>query len=123
MTPVERLQAAIDKLERLRDESGSFKQWNGGDFQDVTYEDGHCVGAVGPVTISMWDGSEQNPDDGTWRDSSAVLLMQTLHRTIDAQLAILRDVLEAANIERNWDTLVYTLNALALADAILGGDS
>lgn len=77
MTPVERLQAAIEKLQ----------QWS------------------------------EKPFWPEYADEVDALL----HRTIDAQLAILRGVLEAANIERHWETLVYTRNALVLADAILGG--
>lgn len=100
MTPVERLQAAIEKLERLRSkvpESGE-REW-----RQASNRRGWIVAHDGtPVAQNL--------------TQSDVDMILTLHRTIDAQLAILRDVLEAAN-------LVYTLNALALADAILGGDS
>lgn len=104
MTPVEKLQAAIEKLEHHVDES-----WHG--FYGVSR---------GQIEASNPGGARRV--SGTLRREDAELIV-TLHRTIDAQLAILRDVLEAANIERHWDTLVYTLNAVALADAILGGDS
>lgn len=81
MTPVERLQAAIEWIER-RDKMRVYRA---------------------PETLS--DGEKWSI--GVW----------------SANLAILRDVLEAADVERHWETLVYTRNALALADAILRGDS
>lgn len=119
MTPVERLQAAIDKLERLKAKStqptGGRDSWLQGSIRRPFEDDGEVYS--GPVEVRV------SSDIITHIQAEDAQLIVTLHRTIDAQLAILRDVLEAANIERNWDTLVYTLNALALADAILGGDS
>lgn len=102
MTPVERLQAAIEKLEALRRERG-YVEHNGwlaeevpGDTLRYTFED------LSPVTNDE--------------------LIVTLHRTIDAQLAILRHAI--SEYEPRDDTMTFiTEDGLALADAILGSDS
>lgn len=95
MTPVERLQAAIEKLEHHIDES-----WH--------LFHGH-----------MGSGIEaSNPGGGRLitgeiRGEDADLIV-TLHRTLVAQLAILRFAVDG----------LYDLpEFLMLADAILGGDS
>ena len=104
MTPVERFLAASAKLQRLRDAAG-FDESPGGWLVEL-------------VTV----GTESNP----WQEQNPVThdeLLVTLHRTIDAQLALLQaaqiehtDVMTA--IERPyWDA------ALALADAIIGAES
>lgn len=113
MSAVERLQAAIEKLENLKSES-----------------------VAGPWMV----GHHPDPDtdvefvkdgDGRWAREIAVIygggdlkphaeLIVTLHRTIDAQLAILRTQLldqrdrEARRLPA-WDV------DTSLAEAILGG--
>jgi hypothetical protein len=97
---VERLEAAITKLEGLRGskpESGD-REWT---------QRGR--------TIFAFDGTPVAKDVLSWdRD-----LIVTLHRTIDAQLAILRHV----RAHYSGDLGISTnRHVVALADAILGGD-
>ncbi len=118
MTPVERLQAAIDKLEQLRDAAEPVRhdsEWVvthevTETMRWITVLDSHNGGYDGGIIVEQ-----------VTSEARAQLIV-TLHRTIDAQLLMLRTVLDAANIERNWDTLVYTEATLALADAILAGE-
>jgi hypothetical protein len=105
VSAVERLEAAIAKLEAMRDE------------RQYTEQNGWLV--------------EPNPDDRPSFDEPPEPFMPitndelivVLHRTIDAQLAILR----AALIEHtDFMTEIekpYWTAALALADAILGSES
>lgn len=110
MSPVERLQAAIEKLETLRSQTGYYES-HGWLVENIT---------TGPEHDPR---EEQQP---LLRDE----LLVTLHRTIDAQL----ETLHAA-----WNTIAgteempdgkdpkvwygrYAAAALALADAILGSD-
>lgn len=107
MTPVERLQAAIEKLEQMRDfdDTGA---WVVDVSNSIVDADGNVVAA-----------------DLTERDATVII---TLHRTIDAQLALFREALEFSEnsqaIGMGHDELEeYYGNVRALADAILGGDS
>ena len=100
MSAVERLPAAIDKLETLRGNSGRPWTLEGG---------GEWIFPIG-VTVA--------PDDGGVTPRQADLIV-TLHRTIDAQLAFLRDDYESCK-RHGWIPNRYVLT---LADAILGGDS
>lgn len=97
MTPIEKLDAAIAKLEKLRDGEIWMRSSHG--IREAT----GSKRLVSPALSGM--------------DTELILL---LHRTIDAQLEILRRVLEAEKIERYWETLIYTQTAIGLADAILG---
>ena len=98
MNTVERLQAAIEKLEALRTERGYVE------------DSGWLV--------------EENPDDrgGFLEPPEPFIpitndeLIVTLHRTIDAQLAILRHDYETCH-RNDWTPDRYVL---PLADAILG---
>ncbi|HWK19790.1 MAG TPA: hypothetical protein VNR37_03345 [Microbacteriaceae bacterium] len=102
MTPAERLQAAIDKLERLKAESG-YVEFNG------------------------WL-AEPNPGDTVRshlepRDDLSPItndpLLVTLHRTIDGQIGLLQYTL---GMLIHDDVRAGQLDqVLALADAILGG--
>lgn len=93
MTPVERLQAAIEKLETAkRDE-----KWG------PAFGDGFlAIQAQDSDDHWRWVSNELAPDDAR--------LIVTLHRTIDAQLAILHFAVDGR----------YEPEFLALADAILG---
>lgn len=118
MTPVERLQAAIEKLEQhagetwLRDGAPAARGW-----ESFT------------ATVSASNPGGDRQVTGPLHHSDADLIV-TLHRTIDAQL----ETLHAA-----WNTIAgteempdgkdpkvwygrYAAAALALADAILGSD-
>ncbi len=104
MTPVERLQAAIEKLETLRSQTGYYES-HGWLVENVTV------------------GFEYDP-----REEQAPLtnddLIVTLHRTIDAQLAILREALfqlEGAPARAGFIGNEFNL-FMRLADAILGSD-
>ena len=105
---VQRLEAAIAKLERLRDEAfpGTWRVLTSGiergDHWYVAADDESIL------SISANDGADEG-----FRRPTAVLLV-TLHRTIDAQLAILRAGLPYG---------APLTTELALADAILGDNS
>lgn len=103
-TRVERLEDAINKLETLRDESeGNTWHSEQGDFT-VRDEDGRLIVA------------DVYPYNAT--------LIATLHRTIDAQLAILdcaRLILIAEM--QNGSSRALVERAVAVADAILGASS
>lgn len=109
MTPVERLQAAIHKLETLIRQTGYYE-------------------AHGWLVENITTGPEYDP-----REEQQPLLrdelLVTLHRTIDAQLAILRNTVRlhskfvALGKESVWLEAIERAGDLALADAILGGDS
>lgn len=101
MTPVERLQSAIDKLEQERARTGYYES-HGWLVENVT---------VGPEHAPYEEQSPLTSDD----------LFLTLHRTIDAQLAILREAIKSRSADRELNGLDHA--ALGLADAILGGES
>jgi hypothetical protein len=97
MSPVERLQAAIEKLERLRSERGYFEM-NGWLVEDDP----------GDTDRSLATVAAHEPDVAPITNDALIV---TLHRTIDAQLAILRFAVDG----------MYDLpEFVALADAILG---
>lgn len=117
MTPVELLHAAIDKLERLK--------------ADTAYQitaDGWLIEyvSVGTELVPRFEPAPLTSDE----------LIVTLHRTIDAQLAILRAAVvwfEKAAVEWSSETWIkhpelagavqsVLQQELALADAILGGE-
>ncbi len=126
MNPAQRLQAAIEKLEKQRAATEPVRhdsEWV------VTHEaseterhifvlDSHSGGYDGSVIATCWS-------------TAAADLIVTLHRTIDAQLAILRfgvkrqQAVDLANRIRRGGDLQTDAAALelALADAILGRDS
>ena len=115
MTPVERLHAAIDKLERLKLDGtpGPWRVWTdkfSGDFE-VRAPDG----LVAPLWVF---GPAVRPH------ANAPLIV-TLHRTIDAQLTILRHDVDMHDLvpEEAWLRSMERSGDLDLADAILGGDS
>lgn len=107
--PVEKLQAAIEKLERFRGkqpESGE-REWR--------------QAANGVGWIMAHDGT---PVAGSLTQADVNLILM-LHRTIDAQLSILRFAvkrLEAVTTLTGLHLQAHE-HEIALADAILGGDS
>ncbi|GAA1788156.1 hypothetical protein [Agromyces lapidis] len=121
MNAVETLEAAITKLERIKSDSfpGPWAHWpEAGDIEIMNESFSHVV------------VSKVRPRDG-WRgpiyrenyEPNAELIV-TLHRTIDAQLAILRDsYLIASSLPPSVafpSTNTPDIRALALARAILG---
>ena len=101
MSAVEEIQQAIATLERLRAESTP-GAWEG-------YDDGILVGINSPQVTVAFEGDLRVRD---------IDLIVTLHRTIDAQLAIMRLSLgDARGSEFCWQF------ALPLARSINGGAS
>lgn len=98
--PVERLQAAIEKLEQYQGET-----WNLWPSEDAGY---YGIAAANPgggrQVVGEWVESEHDAD-----------LIVTLHRTIEAQLRVL--ALGATFVGDIPDAF------LDLADAILGSES
>ena len=124
MTPMERLQAAIETLEKQRAQC----QWE--EVAPLDYSVGHVWGVTTVPDPSDQSGqtpmAEQVQLASTSSDGARLIV--TLYRTIDAQLAIMRAAAErgaaavgAGGIER----FVWSREhrAVALADAILGSTS
>ena len=116
MSAVEEIQAAIAKLTRQRDlaTEGPWSSWHPAD--------GHGDSCV--------DGATHDPDNPPTAAEGGrhdVVLIVTLHRTIDAQLAILSRTAElhpryaALGREDEWLSAVERAGDLALARAINGG--
>lgn len=106
MNAVERLEAAITKLETLKAEATP-GPW---DMDPESYwTDPPADSEFGPIQI-------ERPEDGR--------LILALHRTIDAQLAILRTAVEDYRVYARQPSkhLPSDVVIVALADAILGGD-
>ena len=115
MSPVERLQAAIEKLEQLRTAS-PVGPWEADGSSDRSRQHGYDTEIrATALGDGLFDGI------AIVFDSDDAELIVTLHRTIDAQLAILRAAV--AEIEENrWMVVEAAYEVLALADAILGSD-
>jgi len=118
MNAVERIEAAIEKLEQLKTES-----------TQVTWSQ---VGAHGPsdLGVSVRIPISRHHDVLAYAGTAAnAHLIVTLHRTIDAQLAILRAGRSACrafpHVVNDRDLPGWAaeakVHALAFADAILGG--
>lgn len=113
----ETIQAAIDKLERLRDESTP-KPWHY--WTDDLNGD---VDLWHDQEQRLWIGNlGQHENARVYRDADLIV---TLHRTIDAQLAILRNSYGGAqDVDRyGWssaDSPDAVADALDLARAIIG---
>ena len=112
MSAVEEIQAAIDKLTKLKAESTP-KPWH--DWEDdLTGE------------VDLWHDQEQRLHianfgiAGMPRGEVDAELIAVLHRTIDAQLAILHHAID--EYEPRDDTMSFiTEDGLTLARAINGG--
>ena len=115
MNAVERLQAAIEKLEALK-AGASGGPWVIAPPRDVEFES-RCI----------WGAKDHGDGEGLCladAESADADLIVTLHRTIDAQLAILRNVVEVSEyvgLGKEGERIAMIQNALDLADAILGG--
>ncbi len=131
MTPVERLQAAIEKLERLKNESTP-GPWL---LADANAAEERVYGPLWVVThesLSTDRADGEAPEEwflelriGAREDGDLIV---ALHRTIDAQLAILRFGLQR-QYAVDWTRRTFTANdkqleaaglELALAEAIIG---
>lgn len=155
MNAVERLQAAITKLETLKSESTagrwffeppSERPFPQSDASLLATDDTwgtcgyYCTFAPNSLTsrgepgkpghehlnsesvLTGW-GYDASGIDGSDADRELIV---TLHRTIDAQLAILREGLQRAQDVAAFPKYWYlppTAETLTLADAILGGES
>lgn len=115
MTAVEEIQTAIDELTRLKD-SSTEGYWR-------VYEDSGTTIHSDPETYSpLIDAGDFAASSERFENPADAYLIVTLHRTIDAQLAILRlglafyhgDPTLLPGVVRAAD------NALALARAING---
>lgn len=115
MGAVERLQAAIDKLETLKQESFDGPWVANHPFSYSWITGAQYAGMQSKIAVQV--------------DEPDAELIVTLHRTIDAQLAIVGDALialrEAERISPASlsSARIRRLNQIALADAILGGVS
>lgn len=110
MTPLARLQAAIRKLEQLNTEGHPGPWWHDVVFGGVW----SGTGLASDVEVTH-DATEEDAD-----------LIVTLHRTITAQLGFLRDQVRRLEVEQDRaleSIALHYRHALALADAILGGES
>ena len=115
VSAVDEIQAAIDKLTKLRDEStpGPWDLWHG----DITQAFSMAV-QVGPhehERIGVVPGDSVRHEDAA--------LIVTLHATIDAQLAILTDWHDryAGKVAKDYVPVSPSnVNPLALARAING---
>ena len=119
MNPVERLRAAIEKLEWLRDHSTP-GPWAIDDNDAAIFTFGPTVAGG---TIAYVNTDQRTGDRRPYGDAS---LIETLHRTIDAQLAILRSAVKfLGSVGHHTSSIAspFVDGALALADAILGEES
>lgn len=114
MTPAETIAAAIEKLERERTASNPYGEaWRANDRITGDYSE---IRATSPSGVTTTLATELTAED-------AVLIV-TLHRTIDAQLAILRAAARArVRFEEAEALLLIDEAALDLARAILGEDA
>jgi hypothetical protein len=122
MSAAETIQAAIEKLERLRDSSSPAPWIADEDTLYTTEKWKNAYGRVMPRPIFMAEGNYVSGYAYIEADAELIL---TLHRTIDAQLS----ALEAAKwlLGQKMFPLNYTHAATAsiirLAEAIVGEDA
>jgi hypothetical protein len=107
---VERLEAAIAKLEVLREAArgGPWSAW-------------HSESPDGNSAVEAPTHDEDNPWLVVAGEAPDVDLIVTLHRTIEPQLAILRTAAASHHEWRIDSALGAHVDAYAIADAILGG--
>lgn len=117
MSAVERLQAAIERLERLKARSAP-------GWWEVDTNAPFSLDLVGIFSEGGSGYAVLFDRDAQPRRETAHLIV-TLHRTIDVQLAILREALE--NVEETEDGAIRAsalgMSAIGLAEAILGDQS
>lgn len=127
MTPIQRLQAAIEKLEAMR-AACTPGDW---DFESMPetgesriYSEADGFAFMAATTVTFF------PVPGGMKPNDAELIV-TLHRTIDAQLEVLHSawntIAGTEEMPEGRDPRVwygrYAAAGLALADAIPGSDS
>jgi inosine/xanthosine triphosphate pyrophosphatase family protein len=108
VSAAETIQAAIDKLEAQRT-FATKGQWAVTDDGDLC-----VVGGSTEVAYFRWMANTFNPD---------AELIVTLHRTIDAQLALFRSSIWLLSIDRLTETHAAVQGTIDLAHAILGESS
>ena len=115
-----RISAAIEKLERLKAEStpGPWASVQDGQHATLVRRPPKSENAIHtPADIPLhWDGGYGY--DPTMEASDADLIV-TLHRTIDAQLELLRLALKYGELDAGSGSR-FIAGAVKLADAILG---
>lgn len=117
MTPVERLQAAIEKLEHLKAASTP------GDWEvDTNHPFSRDLVGLFSESVKAY---AVKFDDDEQPARATVDLIVTLHRTINAQLAILQFGVKRLHAVQTLTGLHVQAHEheMALADAILGSDS
>ena len=118
MTAIEEIQAAIVKLEALGMlvDPGPLIRWH--DQEHIPGWDGFIV-----IGDSAEEGEPCNPVARVYTDELSEMIV-TLHRTIDAQLALLQDT-QRALLDPMFGRLTENVYAyqIALARAILGEES
>lgn len=120
MTPVQEIEAAIARLEQLRSESTGPNRWmvDPDSPEKVLHPDKPGNG---------WDGTyvaDTGLDElGLPTRPADSRLIVTLHRTIDAQLAILHEAEKTYRVWRETHVGREAARSLALARAINGGAS
>lgn len=123
LTPLARISAAIEKLERLKAEStpGPWASVQDGQHATLVRRPPKSENAIHtPADIPLhWDGGYGY--DPTMEASDADLIV-TLHRTVEVQLETLR-MAEHAERQGWGGGSKFAHMALRLADAVLGGES
>jgi hypothetical protein len=116
MSPLEELQAAHKRLSELRDAQSRTDKW-------WTWDDTLPDSAKGEIWADYPNGNEAR-DIGQMKRTQDAELIVTLHRTIDAQLAILDIEIgwERAHREFFGKSAKSSSLGLNLARAINGGD-
>lgn len=116
MNPVQKLEAAIAKLERQR-RAGTPAPWHAA-IDDLTDE------------VDVWHDQEVRSHVAAFgvaneaRAEDDADLVVTLHSTIDPQLDWLRDQLARMRVDVNQQGIpLHYRFSIGLAEAILGGDS
>lgn len=120
-TAVETIQAAIEKLEEFKTESTP-SPWTAMEYDDNPGDQG--VPIIGGGEAGSMKGHLTAYTMTLGNEEQSVVdadLIVTLHRTIDAQLAILHHALTSVGVLAGWVTVDN--NAYRLAAAILGESS
>lgn len=115
MTAIEEIRQAITTLERLKAESTP-GPWNVDQNEPAIWTSGDSVEGG---TICYINSDQQTGDHRPYGDAELIV---TLHRTIDAQLAILQHALEEYNPRDDAQGYIVD-DGLELAHAINGSQS
>ena len=124
MSAVETIQAAIERLETLREKSTP-RPWTAMEYDSNPGDQG--VPIIGGGEIGSMEGHLTAYTMTLWNEEQSMIdadLIVTLHRTIDAQLAILNDAVVWFNDSCcDEHGMKGSAPALLLARAILGEES